>query len=349
MNSKTKQIEKSGFFWQVEPKINFSSLFDVYENSFVAWWIVDKIATSCGVSIDCEDEEKLKIINSIDIVWLVKNLTITGNAFFEIIRSWDWKIRKILPVIGSNIKKKKGFWYIQSSMWESVEFNDFTPISQREEEKNFNPKLNEIFHIKLNSLRSKVYWDSLFNGVIDQLVLINFIDKYYNKFFENSAIKPNLFLDKNWSLNAKDKEIIWEFFKWKMKWIERAFSTAIISWDIEKVDLFEDLDTHAFLQYRKDLIKSVAIRLNVPIDLISPEGSNRATANVSKEIFFTHTIKPLQKVIIKWFKELFWDINISFNEIETKDKKEEAEIYDIYIKNWIMSINEVRNKLWLKS
>lgn len=349
MTNKTKQKNSTTFFWQIEPKIDFLSLFDIYENSFVAWWIVDKIATSSSVSINCEDKDKLKIINSIDIVKLVKNLTITWNAFFEIIRSWDWEVKKVLPISSHTIKKKNWFWYIQSFMWESVEFNEFTDIEERKNIKDFNPKLNEVYHFKLNSLKSPFYWESMFNWVIEQLILINFIDKYYNKFFENSTIKPNLFLDKTWSLWQKDKEIIWEFFRGKMKWVEKAFSTAVITWDLEKIDLFDNLDTNAFLLYRKDLIKSVAIRLNVPIDLIIPEGSNRATANVSKEIFFTHTIKPLQKVIIKGLKEIFWEINISFNEIETKDKREEADIYDIYLRNWVMSIKEVREKLWLES
>jgi hypothetical protein len=71
------------------------------------------------------------------------------------------------------------------------------------------------------------------------------------------------------------------------------------------LDLEHDIDTNAFLEYRKELFKSISIALNVPFDLLSSENSNRASSQVAIEIFNLFTIFNQQEQNIQDFKTIF--------------------------------------------
>lgn len=348
--TKNKSKQKEDLFNRnsvLEPNISFSSMLDIYKNSFIASGITDKIATSIQTWFKCSNEELIKKVEKIDFDFLIKNLVITWNSFFEVIRNWKWDIDELLPVLTEKTRLKENNLYTQKSWIESVDFNCFTKLKQRDE--NFDNNLNEIYHFKTESLRNKNYWSSLFEGVIDQLALISYIDKYYSSYFENQAIRPNVFTDPEGKLSTKDKEVISEFFKTKMKWVDKAFSTAIIPANLQKLELWDELNTDSFINYRKELIKSVCIRLNIPSDLLLSESSNRSTSEVAKEIFNTHTVKPLQNKILKDLKEIFSEeegvSDLRFKDLDIKDQREEAEIFKIYAEAWIMSIEEIRKEL----
>ena len=344
---KSKQTEeRTGFNQVIEPKIRFSSLLDVYKKSFVAWWITDKIATSINTGFDSSDTRNLELVRKIDYSFLVKNLVVTGNAFFEVIRNIKWEVCDLLPILTETIRKKSWYWYEQNIAGKKVFFNEFCINWVKHSE--YRNNANEVYHFKIESLREKNYWSSLFEGVIDQLVLINYIDNYYSSYFENQAIRPNVFTDPEGKLSKKDKESIAEFFKSKMKWIDKAFSTAIIPTNLQKLDLWDEINTESFIKYRQELIKSVCIKLNIPVDLLLSDNSNRASSQVAKEIFNQHTVKPLQRKLIEDLKVIFSDQSIKFNELDTKDQREEAEIYKIYIEAGIMTTKEVRSKLWIQ-
>jgi hypothetical protein len=137
------------------------------------------------------------------------------------------------------------------------------------------------------------------------LALINYIDTYYTSYFENQAIRPNVFTDPEGKLSNKDKETLSEFFRAKLKGANKAFSTAIIPSNLQKLDLGDEIDASAFIQYRKELIKSICIRLNVPYDMMISDSSNKSASQVSKEVFINYTIKPLQDKILRGLKEIF--------------------------------------------
>lgn len=334
----------------VEPNIQFKGLLDIYKKSFVAAWITDKIATSLLTWFICDNENLKRKVEAIDYPFLIKNLVSTWNSFFEVIRNWKWEVAELSPILTETIRMDIHKNFIQNNFKNKAEFNKFTPISQRDD--HFNTEKNEVYHFKTMSLRNKFYWDSLFEGVIDQLALINYIDNYYSSYFENQAIRPNVFTDPEWKLTNKDKEVISEFFKSKMKWVDKAFSTAIIPTNLQKLDLGDEINTESFINYRKELIKSVCIKLNIPSELLLSENSNRATAWVAKELFNKHTVKPLQEKILRDLKIIFseeeWIESLRFKEIDTKDQKEEAEVYRLYIESWIITPEEARIALGIK-
>lgn len=86
------------------------------------------------------------------------------------------------------------------------------------------------------------------------------------------------------------------------------------------------------LAYRLDLIKSIAIALNVPYDMLISDSSNRATSEVSMEVFNMHIVKPLQEHFVKQLRKALRPyfgnlVNvIELKSIDTRNQKEEMEI-----------------------
>jgi phage portal protein BeeE len=98
------------------------------------------------------------------------------------------------------------------------------------------------------------------------------------------------------------------------------------------IDLTNDVDIKGLLAYRLDLIKAIAIALNIPYDMLLSDSSNRATSEVAMEIFNTHQVRPIQNQFVKQLRRALRPIfgglvmQIDLIEIDTKNQKEEMEI-----------------------
>lgn len=373
LNPESKQVEKdSNYIWVLYPEISFESLLKIYYGSFIASWITDKTATSVQSWFETKDESLKTVLNNIDLDFLVRSLLVCWNAFFEVIRDWTWKVSELLPVLTDEVKVMEGGdGYIQKVWSKQAYFNKFTPIKEKPEKTaiyeaskawekelketdngcGFNPNLNEIFHFKILSLKSKYYWDSFFGAAIDQILLLQNIDKFYKNYFDNAAIKPKLLADKSWQMTDETKKQIEDWFETELSWVNNAFSTVVVPGDVAVLDMTDNFNTEDFIKYRQELIKSIAIKLNIPYDLIITDNSNRASSTTAIEQFNNYTIKPLQKRILKDLKTIFADHykvdDLEFAEIDTKDQKEEMEIYTWLVEAGIMTEDEARERLWL--
>lgn len=356
------------------PEIPFETLINLYYDSFVVWGLTDKIATAIASGFETQDEELLKVLNNIDQEFLGRNKVLCWNAFFEVIRDWKGKVVDLLPILSDTIEiMEDGDGYRQQVGTDTVYFNTFTPIKDRPARQTiyegswaksdelantwkgcgFNPNLNEVYQFKNTSLKTKYYWASYFESVIDQLILIEQIDKYYSKGFDNGMIKAKMIFPKHdkKSFSKNDKKVLKEFIKSKMKGVDKSFSTAIVDIEVWQLDLEHEIDANAFIDYRKELLKSVSIALNVPYDLLLSDNSNKSTSQTAKETFNEYTIIPLQNQLIKDFKKIFAEDykveDLEYQFVDTKDEKEQMEVLTGYKKAWIMTANEVREKLWL--
>lgn len=360
------------------PIIPFTTLTDLYYNSFVVAWLTDKIATAIASGFTTKDDGLMKVLKGIDQEFMNRNKVLCWNAFFEVIRdkSGKGKVVELLPILSNTIQvMQDGDWYRQQIGTEVVYFNAFTPMDKRAEKEaiyasskawaneltntgkgcGFNPNLNEVYQFKNTSLSTKYYGASYYESVIDQLILIEQIDKFYSKGFDNGMIKAKMIFPK-WEkakFTKEDKLALKEFIKSKMKGVDKAFATAILDNEVGQLDLEHDIDAKAFLEYRTQLLQSVAIALNVPYDMLLSDNSNRASSQVSLETFNQFTIYPAQQQNIKDFKILFAEDykvdDLDYNFIDTKDEKEEMEILTGYKKSGIMTANEVRARLWLEA
>ena len=358
------------------PKIPFSTLLDMYYNSFITAWVTDKISTAISSGFDTTNDKLKKKLDMIDHEFLNRNKIVCWNAFFEIIRTVKGEITDIIPILNGTIEIMEDWdGYIQKIGTDTVYFNAFTPIKDRpartviykeswatsKELRNtgkwcgYNPDLNEVYHFKNTSLNTKYYGASYFESVIDQIVLIEQIDKYYSKWFDNGMIKTKMLFPK-WEkakFTSTDKTVLKEFIKSKMKGLDKAFSTAILDNEIWQLDMEHDIDANAFIEYRQQLLKSVSIALNIPYDMLLSDDSNRASSQVAMESFNKFTIIPLQDQNLKDFKVLFAEEftkdveTLKYKGVDTADEKEQMEVLTGYKKSGIMTANEIRLKLWL--
>lgn len=266
-----------------------------------------------------------------------------------------------------------GDGYLQTVGTDKVYFNAFTALADRpertkiwEESKagvkelrntgkgcGYNPNLNQVYHFKNTSLDTKYYGASYFEAVIDQLILTEQIDKYYSNAFDNAMIKAKMLYPTNEkkTFSKEDKEVLKQFIKAKMKGVDKSFSTAILDQPVGQLDLEHEIDANAFIEYRKELLKSVSIALNVPYDLLLSDNSNRASSQVSKETFNDYTVAPLQTQNLKDFKILFAEgykvDDLEYKWIDTTDELEQMNVLTGYKKSGIMTANEVRAKIGL--
>lgn len=375
INPLSKQAkENTRLVWTRPPVVPFKSWISLYYNSFIVWGLTDKVWTAINSWFESTDQELLRVINNIDHEFLNRNKVLCWNAFFEVIRNWAGKVVELLPIISDTILIMEDWDGFQQKIWtDTVYFNTFTPVDQRKEKIKiweeskaksnelvntwkgcgFNPNLNEVYQFKNTSLSTKYYWESFFESVVEQVSLVEQIDKFYSKGFDNGMIKAKL-LFPTWEkqkFSTNDKAVLKQFISSKMKGLDKSFSTAILDFPVWQMDLEHEIDANAFIWYRKELLKSVSIALNVPFDLLLSDNSNRASSQVSVESFNQYTVWPFQQQNIKDFKYIFseWyktdDLNYLW--IDTKDEKEQMEVLTWYKKFWIMTPNEVRKKLWL--
>lgn len=356
------------------PSIPFSTLTGMYYNSFIVSGLTDKIATAINSWFVSKDDQLLAMLRKVDQEFLGRNKVLLGNAFFEVIEDGTGKVVDLLPILSHTIEvMEDGDGYRQQIGTDVVYFNAFTPKDERPERtliyteskagakelKNtgkgcgYNPNLNQVYHFKNTSLATRYYGASYFESVADQLILIEYIDKYYIKGFEKGMIKAKMLYPTNEKkvFTADDKKQIKAFFETKTKGIDKAFSTAILDTEIGQMDLEHDIDAKAFIEYRTQLLQSVAIALNVPYDMLLSDNSNRASSQVSMESFNSFTIAPAQTQNLNDFKILFAEgynvDDLEYEWIDTTDEKEQMEVLAGYKKAGIMTANEVREKLGL--
>lgn len=363
----------------IEPKYPFQTLIDTYYNSFSVAGLTDTLASSINSWFETDSDDLRALLERIDHKFLLANYLAAGNAFFEVIRDRAGRVSRLVPVVAETIKMLSGWkGFVQTVGVDKVYFNSFMPTAteqQRAEKARqieifnasswtatslvpwpngawFNENLNEIYHFKNISLDSIYYWNSFFEPVFTQAALLANIDKYYQQAFDNGLIKSKiLFWTTEGKMTRAQMEALGNMLKSKNKGVKNAFSSAVIDMPIWQLDLEHEIDANAFMNYRTQLLQSIALALNIPFDLVNPENSNRATSQVSLEQFNRFTVKPLQNRLLNDFRLLFAENfpneveALKYVEIDTKDQKEEMEVLTGYVNGWILTPDEARETL----
>jgi hypothetical protein len=98
-------------------------------------------------------------------------------------------------------------------------------------------------------------------------------------------------------------------------------------------------------------MKSISVALNIPFDLLDPEGSARATKQSSIEEFNNDIVKPIQERTLNQIiqqiseEEVPGISELTFVPIDTSNQKEEMEVDTGYKDSGVLTANEVREKL----
>ena len=326
------------------PKHDPEALIYAYDESFVIGGIVDRFASTSAsgwLFPEWMSDESKKVLKTIDLEYLFSSLFITGNVYFEKIRTKSGKkIARFKPFITSEVRLSRKWnepvTYNQIVQW------SMNPVPFSEE---------DVLHIRLKSMSSRYYGDSKFFRCIRQVVLLGLIDKYYESIFDGWFFWSSILLDKENKLTSDQKTAIKSAITDKLRGVKSAFSTMILPAELDIIKLYKDFDPEAFLKYRKDLIQSIAIALNIPYDLLVPEGSARGTKESSLEEFNRDIVSPIQERVIMQIleqiteEEIQWISEINLIAVDTKNQKEEMEVDTGYRDSGVLTANEIREKL----
>lgn len=198
----------------------------------------------------------------------------------------------------------------------------------------------------------------MFEPCLQQILLLKYIDDYYNYYFDNGCVRLSLFhlknLRENEEMDEVNRQIFVDFIKEQAKGIKNAHKTILIENEIGKIDLTDELDASQWIAYRKELQKSIAMAFELPYDMIDSSDSNRATSSSALESFYNYTIVPLQNIIINCVEMVVADDpqwskknteKIAFVRMNTKNIKEESETVKNLVANKIITINEARKRM----
>lgn len=352
LNLKSKQLQedKESLFSSrdgvLEPNIDFEILLYTYESSSIISWIIKKITNSFNVWFQENKNKELNIfLQKLDIVWIITNILIFWNSFYERLTDISWNLTNdfekiITPTVRLANKNNENVFCYQRSK------KGLTKVPFME---------NEILFFKNNSVSSRHYWDSLFYTCIDEIVLLWFITKYYKNFFKWWNIEPNVLYDESWNLTEEQIEKIENLINDKIAWIDNSHNTVFAPWKIWKIDLITKIEPEKFIALKRELKEDIAIATNIPFSLLSPENSNKAISETDINTLYSDIILPLQNSFLIQLKNQLkkWKIKnisdndideIKFNTVNLKDWLKEMEILTWYQKMGCLSVNEVRTK-----
>lgn len=365
VNNTSKQVDDTNYLfstreWTIPPDIEFETLLMTYEENSIISWVIKKIASSSDVWFKTTNNKDLdKFLSSLEISSIFSDMMIFGNSFYEVLKDLTWSNTLELQKIITPTIRLASKW--ENTDWEKVfayqrSKRGFTKIPFTEK---------ELFFFKTNSIANKYYWDSIFYTVINEIILLSLIIKYYKNFFNKWNIEPKVLYDKSWKLTNEQIDKIEAMINDKLSWIDNSHTTAFVSWDIWQIDLTSRIDPDKFIALKRELKEDIAIWTNIPFSLLSPENSNRSIWENDTKTLYSDVIFPLQKVFIRQLQKQLLNQknaknpalsnisedeinNISFNDVDLKNKKEEMEILTGYQKTWNLSTNEVRRsaELW---
>ncbi len=343
-NTQSKQVKDPATKGAIDPPINFRILQMAYDDSFILGGVFDKLSTAGNTGFkETKNAELDAVLSTLDLKYIFENILVYGNTFIEKVMDGRGKVVELSTILTYTI-----------NVWRMGQLEGYLQrISGREHF--FLPE--EVIHCKTTSMMTKDYGDSKFSKAVEQIVLLSQIDQYYSSMFNRGMIGSCLLVDKGdkdgKKMSDENRKQLTAWLQDNAAGLQKSFKTAIVPTDLAKLDLDKDMDTEAFLKYRADLIESIAISLNIPVDLLTSKNSNRSTSEVAFETLNALIVKPMQDSFVQDLREnLRKEFGNAVDSIEiissdTQDEEKDMKIYTGYKKAGIMTANEVREKLGL--
>lgn len=361
---KSKQRDGDDLFSKkegvIEPKIWFDSLLLAYDECSTISWVIKKISASADVGFKKTENTDLDdFLGNLDMQSIFTDMLIFWVSFLERLKDGTGKNTMDLEkIITTTIRFAK--------KWEMEEWKEIIAFQKNEKKILKVPFFqDELFYFKTSSVSDKNYWDSIFYTVLNEVILLWFITKYYKNFFKNWSIEPSILYDKSWTLTDEQIDKIEKLIQDKLSWIDNSHTTTFVPWEVWRVELSTKMDPDKYIALKRELKEDIAIGTNIPFSLLSPENSNRSIWENDKQILYADIVFPLHKKFLIQLKRQLktlknnWDeyfsqvsiedINkISFEDVELRDLLNEMKILTGYQEKWVLSVNEVRRKakLW---
>lgn len=344
------------------PKVSYATLEQLYKKESWVRACIDAIqrtSISNGFRLvplnedkEFEEDGKAKPILSLlaapnsedtftDIISeIVIDLHLYGDAYLEIVLGKDGLPVALFNVYAPSMK------ILVDKHGKILGYLQLPRGSETKEPVVFAP--HEIVHFKFPNPGNEVYGlsplESLFLPIETDLLA----QTYNKKFFENHAT-PKLHVDLgNCTLQQLKRTRM--YFQKELQGSHNAHKTLVTEGGADINVIGTKPSDMEFLNQRKFSRDEICSVLGVPpIKIGISEDVNRASAAEHDKTFKSEKVIPLQRMIatklnLRLISLFEAEVKFEFVEIDLRDAKEQAEIDEIYVRNNIVTVNELRKK-----
>lgn len=315
-----------------------------------------EVATMEQVFEDFNVEETF--IEILTKIWL--DVRTTGNGYMEIGRNNRGKISYVghVPSMLLRVRKQRdGFVQLQTGSKKAVFFRNFQD-TKTADPINGDPRPNEIIHFKVYSPTSNWYGVPEALSALSAIIGDKFAKEYNIDYFENKAIPRYAIILKGAKLSNAAKKNLTQYFKHDVK--GNNHGTLIIPLpssighdaDIKFEKLEDGIQDASFDRYRKSNRDEIVVAHRVPGTKIGIfDNSNLAVSRDADKTFKTQVIGPDQKIIEKRINRIvkeFTDfVAFELAQMDIIDDDLKSRINDRYLRDAVLTPNEVRDQLGL--
>jgi PBSX family phage portal protein len=286
---------------------------------------------------------------------VITDLEATGNGYLEIGRKSNGQIGYIghVPALTVRVRRfRDGFCQIIGK--EVVYFRNFqadnpNPITN-------DPNPNEIIHFKLYSPLNTYY------GVPDVIAAGQAIvgDQYANQYnidyFQNKAVPRYIITVKGAHLDSNSEEKLFRFLQTDLKGASHRTlyiplppdnDQTKVEFKMEAVEA--GVQEGSFEKYHKQNRNDILTAHQVPLSKIGMSEAGTAEALASDRTFKEQVARPrqrqLEKQLNKVVKEFTDVLVLKLNELTLTDEMAQSQIDEKYLRNQVLTPNEVRDTL----
>ncbi len=282
------------------------------------------------------------------------DLESTGNAYLEVGRTSTGKIGYVghIPTTTMRIRRHRdGFVQVVYNRY--TFFRNFGDI-ETPDQVGTDPQPNEVIHFKIFTPSNTYY------GVPDIMAAKNavagdeFAQRFNLDYFENKAVPRYIITVKGAKLTADSERKLLEFFQTGLKGrnhrtlyipLPSDGEQSRVEFNMEPIEA--GVQDSSFKNYAVENRDRILISHRVPISKIGmPQGVSLANAKDADKTFKEQVCRPRQEelenkinMLVKEFTDAFV---IRFNELALTDEETQSRIDDRYLKDQVITPNEVR-------
>ena len=227
--------------------------------------------------------------------------------------------------------------YIQRVSWSAVEFNS-----------------DEILHIKdKTDMDNELFWISKVETLVYDLMWDKEAAITNYSFFQNNAIPSSLVILEN-ELDENEVKLAVENLKGQFSWGKNKHKVSVGNGIKDVKMLGTSSKDMEFYEYRKFNSERVCAVMGVPKTILNyTEWVNYSNADSQYTKFIENTIRPLETkfeiAITELLKEIAPEYRFEFIDTHINDLSDRVEITEKMLKNWLITLDEARERLDLPS
>lgn len=355
VNAKVANIVGLGYDFEVSPTVR-QSLEELEAERLVrAQRKVERTKASVREWLESLNDEDT-FIHTLEKVWT--DVETTGNGYIEIGRTVTGEIGYIghIPAITMRVRRKRdGFVQIVSN--KVVFFRNYNSKTPNPITADGRP--NEIIHIKKYSSRNSYYGIPDTVAAATSVVGNDLAGKFNVDFFENKAVPRYIALLKGATLSAESEDKLFRFLQSGLRgqnhrtlFIPLPPDTpeSKVEFDMKPVE--SGILEASFIEYRKENTNDTLMAHGVPRSRVGGEANQNIAAALAADRTFKESVaRPaqdrLEKMLNKIIAEKTDILQLKMNELSLTDEITQSQIDERYLRNSVITPNEVRPRLGL--